>query len=212
MSDWADRQDPPWTGTVPRRVRSGNNKDKMNALEEAYNKLKQQTPDVSGTRRVTKLDIICAASINTAALEEQLREARASQPELSTTGPTGAQTAKSLPTHIPCPMPNLDNTYKSPRQTMDPTRGQTTRSSLALASNFGVASSGLGGPVTHSRTRQASCLCYTDPATHRRREDKGQSTWGDKGVSMVNSGQPTGWPEPTSSHERILRPTLHSRR
>ena len=75
MSDWADGQDPPWTGTVPRRVCSGNNKDKMNALEEAYNELKQQTPDVSGTRRVTKLDIIRAASINTAALEEQLREA-----------------------------------------------------------------------------------------------------------------------------------------
>ena len=105
MSDLADRQDPPWTGTVPQRVRSGNNKDKMNALEEAYNELKQQTPDVSGTRRVTKLDIIRAASINTASLEKQLREARASQPELNTTGLTGAQPAKPLPTQILCPMP-----------------------------------------------------------------------------------------------------------
>ena len=80
MSDLADRQDPPWMETAPRRVRWGNNKDKINALEEAYKELKQQTPDVSGTRRVTKLDIIHAASINTASLEEQLREARASRP------------------------------------------------------------------------------------------------------------------------------------
>ena len=105
MSDFVDRQDPPWTGTAPRRVCSGNNKDKMNVLEEAYNELKQQTPDVSGTRRVTKLDIIRAASLNTTSLEEQLREARASQPELSTAGLTGAQPARPLTTHILFPMP-----------------------------------------------------------------------------------------------------------
>ena len=93
MSDFVDREDPPWTGTAPRKARSGNNKNKMNALEDAYNELKQQTPDVSGTRRVTKLDIIRAASLNTASLEEQLREARASRPELSTAGLTGAQRA-----------------------------------------------------------------------------------------------------------------------
>ena len=49
MLDFVDREDPPWTGTAPRKARSGNNKNKMNALEDAYNELKQQTPDVSGT-------------------------------------------------------------------------------------------------------------------------------------------------------------------
>ena len=91
--NFVDGDDPPWTGTAPRKARSGNNKNKMNALEDAYNKLKSQTPNVSGTRRVTKLDIIRSASLHTASLEEQLREARASRPEMSAIGLTGAQHA-----------------------------------------------------------------------------------------------------------------------
>ena len=105
MSVWTDTQDPPWTGTTLRRVRSGNNKDKMTALEEAYDNLKQKTPDVCGTRRVTKLEIIRAASLNTDSLEEQLKQALASQPGLAPAVPTGDQTAGALPTQLPCPMP-----------------------------------------------------------------------------------------------------------
>ena len=93
--DFVDGVDPPWMGTTlgPRKERSGNNKDKMNALEDAYNKLKSKTPNISGTRRATKLDIIRSASLHTVALEEQLREARASRQGLSAMGLTGAQHA-----------------------------------------------------------------------------------------------------------------------
>ena len=52
-------------------------------------------PASHGTRRVTKLDSIQSASLHTAALQEQLREARASRQGLSVMGITGNHHALS---------------------------------------------------------------------------------------------------------------------
>ena len=198
--NFVDGEDPPWTGTAPRKARSGNNKNKMNALEDAYNKLKQQTPDVSGTRRVTKLDIIRAASLNTASLEEQLREARASQPELSAAGLTGAQraplsqTARPPTTQLPFPMPTWTVPAKVHGKLWTPPGGTQPKNSWRWPQTLEWPVQVWEDPLPTPATRldRPAAPGTQDRVTHRRGEKGRKPTWWNKGVSMVDSGQPPG--------------------
>ena len=55
--------------------RLGNNKSKITALEDAYKELRSQLPNIPPTGKVTKFDILKAASQSMSFLTDQLREA-----------------------------------------------------------------------------------------------------------------------------------------
>ena len=119
---------------------SGNSKDKMNALEDAYNKLRSKTPSVSGTRRVTKIDIIRSASLHTAALEEQLKEAR------GTLGPPGwpGRSAIGPASH---PDASLEPAWRNQWRTVDADRRKPARSWVEMAGNHRMAGQSLERPL-----------------------------------------------------------------
>ena len=191
--------DPPWTGMTPKRVRSGNNKDKMTALEAAYDNLKQKTPDVWGNQHTTRIDIIRAASLHTDSLEEQLKQALAAQP--------GSAAAGVLPTQLPCPMPSWEVPTKVQGKLWTPPAARQPNAAWKWPPTIQWPVQVWEGPLPATTTGSTVAS-----ATQARTSPGGDKATEGQGVSLADASQPTDRTQPIFSHGRISSSALRNRR